>query len=96
MSLFSDAAILTIEKQMDDYSGPTIPLSFMKMGEQGTIQRISGRDDVKKYLAGLGFIPGTEIGIVNVVKGNVIVDVKGSRVALDAAMAGKIQCHLVS
>ena len=72
--------------------GPSIPLSFLRMNQPGTIVRISGREDVKKFLAGLGFIAGTEIRIINSVNGNVIVDLKGSRVAIDSEMASKIIC----
>jgi len=71
-------------------SGPQMPLSFLKNTERGEIIRISGKEDVRKYLSELGFLPGTVISVVNTVKGNIIVDVKGSRVAIDAAMASKI------
>ncbi|MBE6521345.1 MAG: ferrous iron transport protein A [Candidatus Methanomethylophilaceae archaeon] len=67
-----------------------MPLSFLKNTERGEIIRISGKEDVRKYLSELGFLPGTVISVVNTVKGNIIVDVKGSRVAIDAAMASKI------
>ncbi len=70
--------------------GPQMPLSFLKNSERGSIVRISGKEDVNKYLAELGFLPGTVIGVVNTANGNIIVDVKGSRVALDAKMASKI------
>ncbi|MBR4181285.1 MAG: ferrous iron transport protein A [Candidatus Methanomethylophilaceae archaeon] len=70
--------------------GPQMPLSFLKNTERGEIIRISGKEDVRKYLSELGFLPGTVISVVNTVKGNIIVDVKGSRVAIDAAMASKI------
>ncbi len=96
MNLFGDAAALVCTKAAKEANSPSFPLSFMRTGEQGVINRISGKDEVRKYLSGLGFIPGTEVRIVNVVNGNVIVDVKGSRVAIDASMAGKIQCCPVS
>ncbi len=71
-------------------SGPQMPLSFLKNSDRGTIVRISGKESVRRYLSELGFLPGTMIGVVNTVKGNIIVDIKGSRVAIDAAMASKI------
>ncbi len=71
-------------------AGPQMPLSFLKNSESGAIVRISGREDVRKYLSELGFLPGTLISVVNTVKGNIIVDIKGSRVAIDSGMASKI------
>ncbi len=70
--------------------GPQMPLSFLKNSESGAIVRISGKEDVRKYLAELGFLQGTMISVVNTANGNLIVDIKGSRVALDAKMASKI------
>jgi len=67
-----------------------MPLSFLKNSESGAIVRISGKEDVRKYLSELGFLPGTMISVVNTVKGNIIVDIKGSRVAIDSGMASKI------
>ena len=39
----------------------------------------------------LGFVLGTEVRIVSEVSGNLIVQVRDSRVALDRSMAGRIQ-----
>ncbi len=93
MSLFECSASPRTETVTETAcKGPSYPLSFMHIGEPGTIVRISGRDEVKKYLAGLGFIPGTEITVINSINGNVIIDIRGSRVAIDSGMASKISC----
>lgn len=68
-----------------------VPISMMKVGERGVIVSISGREEVKRFLAELGFTMGTEIKAVSIANGNVIIDVKGSKVAIDRTMAGKIE-----
>jgi len=80
---------------MDMNKGPVAPLAFFKEGENGIISRISGKEDVRKFLAGLGFVPGAMIRIVSFNSTGLIVDVKGSRIALDSTMASKIMCGLV-
>ena len=77
-------------------SGYEIPLSFMKNNEGGEIVRISGSESVRKHLAELGFLPGTMVLTVSSASGNVIVDVRGSKVAVDAKIASKIICCPVS
>ena len=90
MSPDSVATVQIAKSGAFESPGPQMPLSFLKNTERGEIIRISGKEDVRKYLSELGFLPGTVISVVNTVKGNIIVDVKGSRVAIDAAMASKI------
>ena len=67
-----------------------IPLTMAKAGETVTIQRITGKDDVRQHLAELGFVVDTEVTVVSQIAGNLIVQVKDSRVALDQSMAGRI------
>lgn len=67
-----------------------MPLIFAKEGETVTIRRISGKDDVRQHLAELGFVMDAEVLIVSHMAGNLIVQVKGSRIALDKSMAQRI------
>ena len=67
-----------------------MPLTMAKTGETVTIGRITGKDEVRQHLAELGFVVGSEITVVNEMGGNVIVQVKDSRVALDKTMATRI------
>lgn len=67
-----------------------MPLVFAKEGDTVTIRRISGKDEVRQHLADLGFVVDTPVLIVSHMGGNLIVQVKGSRVALDKSMAQKI------
>lgn len=67
-----------------------MPLTMAKPGESVTIEKITGRDEVRQRLAELGFVVGADVCIVSEVAGNLIVQVKDSRVALDKAMANRI------
>ena len=67
-----------------------MPLVFAREGDTVTIRRIAGRDDVRQHLAELGFVVDSPDLIVSHMAGNLIVQVKGSRVALDRSMAQKI------
>ena len=71
-------------------TGLCVPLSFLKSGDTGTVQKISGKTDIRKYLEGLGFVPGTLIRIVSYDNSGHILEVKGSRIAIDSGMAMKI------
>ncbi len=67
-----------------------MPLSFAEAGQPQIIKRIGGSPEVKKHLEDLGFHIGGEIRVVNIIAGNLIVNVKDSRVALSSELAAKI------
>ena len=67
-----------------------MPLNLADVGEENTIKKIGGIPEVKKHLENLGFVVGGTVTIVNTLGGNVIVNVKESRVAIDQEMARKI------
>ncbi len=67
-----------------------MPLSLAGVGEQNTVKRIGGSPEVKQHLENLGFVVGSTVTIVNTLGGNVIVNVKESRVAISEEMARKI------
>lgn len=67
-----------------------MPLNLADVGEENTIKKIGGSPEVKKHLETLGFVVGGTVTIVNTLGGNVIVNVKESRVAIDQEMARKI------
>lgn len=54
------------------------------------VTAVKGRDDCKKFLANLGFVEGAQVRVVNEMGGNLIVNVKGSRVAISQAMAMRV------
>ncbi|WP_295586979.1 FeoA family protein [uncultured Oscillibacter sp.] len=67
-----------------------MPLTMAKTGEPVTIRKITGKDEVRLHLAELGFVVDSEVTVVTEIAGNVIVQVKDSRVALNRTMANRI------
>ncbi len=67
-----------------------MPLNLAAPGEENLIRRIGGSPEVKKHLEDLGFVVGGTVTLVTVLNGNVIVNVKNARIALDADMARRI------
>ena len=61
-----------------------------KAGETVTIRKITGKDEVRQHLAELGFVVGGDVTVVNQIAGNLILQVKCSRIALDKTMANRI------
>ncbi len=67
-----------------------MPLALANRGEANIIKKIGGTPEVKKHLENLGFVVGGDVTVVNSLGGNLIVNVKESRVALSHEMAQKI------
>jgi len=67
-----------------------MPLVLADVGEENVIKKIGGSPEMKKHLEDLGFVVGGSVAIVSTIAGNLIVNVKESRVAISREMAGKI------
>ncbi len=67
-----------------------MPLTFAQAGVENTIMKIGGNPETKQHLADLGFVVGGKVTVVSSVSGNLIVNVKETRVALGKALATKI------
>ena len=67
-----------------------IPLTLANQGEENIIRRIGGSPEVKKHLENLGFVVGGNVTVITSLGGNVIVNVKESRIAISSEMAMKI------
>ena len=67
-----------------------MPLAMVGVGEVGCIRKITGRDEVRQHLAELGFVVDSDVTVVSEIAGNLIVQVKDSRIALDKTMANRI------
>ena len=67
-----------------------MPLTLADIGEENIIKKIGGKPDVKQHLENLGFVVGGAVSIVSSIGGNLIVNVKDSRVAISKEMASKI------
>ena len=67
-----------------------LPLTMASQGEPMTIKKIGGKQETKKFLETLGFVVGGTVTVVSEIDGNMIVNVKDSRVAIGKDMANKI------
>ena len=67
-----------------------MPLTLAGIGEKNVIGRVGGNEDTRRFLGNLGIINGAEITVISAIGGNVIVNVKDSRVALNEDMARHI------
>lgn len=67
-----------------------MPLTMAKQGEVNYIKKIGGKEKTRKFLENLGFVTGSTVIIVSQIGGNMIVNVKDSRVAINKDMASKI------
>lgn len=67
-----------------------MPLTMAKAGEINVIKKVGGREETRRFLENLGFVTGGFVTVVSEISGNMIVNVKESRVAINKDMANKI------
>ena len=67
-----------------------MPLTMAPVGQASKIQRVGGNDETKRFLANLGVVVGSEVTVISAIGGNVIVNIKDSRVAINQDMARHI------
>ena len=67
-----------------------MPLTMVTKGEQQTIKKVGGKEEVRLFLEKLGFIEGGAVTVISEASGNMIVNVRDSRVAIGKDMAMKI------
>ena len=67
-----------------------MPLNLADIGEENIIKRIGGKQEIKAHLENLGFVVGGTVTVINTIGGNIIVNVKDSRIAISKEMAQKI------
>lgn len=67
-----------------------MPLTIAQAGVPVRIKRVGGRQDTRNFLENLGFITGGVVTVVSEISGNLILNVRDSRIALGKDMARKI------
>ena len=67
-----------------------MPLSMLDVGETKEVLRVTGKDETRQFLENLGFVEGSEVTVVSRISGNLIVNVKDTRIAIDRSMANRI------
>lgn len=71
-------------------TGKGVPIGLIRSGESVTVAYISGKDGVRRILQDLGLTEGTEVILLSNDSRDMILDVKGSRIAVDRTLAGRI------
>lgn len=74
----------------------TAQLPLAMAGEDALVRvsRVKGGADLRQHLAGLGFVEGAEVKVISSARGDVIVSVKGARLALNRTMANHVMVAL--
>ena len=67
-----------------------MPLTMAKNGERNSIKKVGGKHETKQHLENLGFVVGTPVTVITAIGGNMIVNIKESRIAISREMAAKI------
>ena len=67
-----------------------MPLTMVNIGEENIIKKVGGKEETKRFLENLGFVTGSAVTVVSTIGGNVIVNVKDTRVAIGKDMANRI------
>jgi ferrous iron transport protein A len=82
--------VINLKQYLDWKEGNMMPLTMVKEGEQNTIKKVGGKEETRKFLENLGFVTGGVVTVISEIGGNMIVNVKDSRVAIGKDMANKI------
>ncbi len=67
-----------------------MPLTMAKAGDRNEIKKVGGKEDTRRFLENLGFVKGSFVTVITEIGGNMIVNIKDSRVAINKDMANKI------
>ena len=67
-----------------------MPLTMANAGEENIIKKVGGKEDTRRFLENLGFVVGAAVTVISQGEGNIIVNIKDSRVAIGKDIANKI------
>lgn len=67
-----------------------MPLTLCQINSIVKILKVTGKEDVQKHIRELGFVPESELHIIQNNNGELIIEVAGSRIALSKNVASKI------
>ena len=70
-----------------------MPLSMVNAGEPSVVRKVGGKEETRRFLENLGFVNGAQVTIVSTANGNMIINVKDSRVAIGKDMANRIMVN---
>ncbi|MBP1759783.1 MAG: iron transporter FeoA [Firmicutes bacterium] len=72
-----------------------MPLTMLDKGIEASIRRYELKDNTRKFLEGLGILPGTTVSVLSELSGNLILCVKGTRIAISKGIAQKLQVDII-
>lgn len=75
-------------------SSAQLPLAMVGPDEVARVVKVRGDADLRQHLAELGFVEGSEVKVISRAAGDVIVSVKGARLALNRQMASRVTVTL--
>ena len=67
-----------------------MPINFLSPGMEGCVKRIAGRDETRRFLESLGLVPGGRVTMVSSMGDNVILGIRGTRIAISRKLADRI------
>ncbi len=67
-----------------------MPITMLSSGQEAVIDACRVKDATRKFLEGLGIIPGALISVVSEMNGNLIISIKGSRIAISKGIAQQV------
>ena len=73
-----------------------LPLTYVKTGDYAKVIKVGGRPDAKKHLADLGFVDGAVMNIISSHDGDIILNIKNSRLAVTKEMSEKIMIEIIT
>lgn len=71
-----------------------MPLTMLPLGKEAVVDNCNAKEATKKFLEGLGIIPGATVSVVSEMSGNLIVNIKGARVALSRGVAQQLTVNV--
>lgn len=89
-ALRSKGRAMDMVSQAQGASCQQVPLSFLRSGEQAYVVKVRGGEELQRHLESMGFVAGAQVKAVSQAAGNMIVEVKGTQVALSQQVALKI------
>ena len=67
-----------------------MPLTMLPPGKEAIINMCKAKESTKKFLEGLGIIPGVPVSVISEINGNLILNVKGARLAINKGIAQQL------
>lgn len=71
-----------------------MPLTMLPLGRNATVDCCNAKAATRKFLEGLGIVPGATVSIISEMSGNLIINIKGARVAISRGVAQQLSVKM--